>query len=155
MKAEVRTPEGNNKIIELEQTGIGEYQESFPINNTGIYLIHLITEEGNNTPVYTTGIEVPYSPEYRYSLTKSRVLERLVQETDGRVLNSPKTVFNKRNITFSQPINVWYYLVIMALIIFIIDLSIRLLSIQNFINMWDSLKNSWNSFKEQVRNLQD
>ncbi|MFW6269338.1 MAG: VWA domain-containing protein [Bacillota bacterium] len=154
LQARIIRPDEENLTVDIEQTGLGEYRGDIPVETDGVYRIHLFSERENRV-IHSTGIDIPYSPEYKFPLTDSQVMENLVTATGGRELNSPGEVFRERKLTFSRPIPVWFYLAVTALILFLIDLIIRLLSISLMVNIWTSVRSGWQGLKNQVKSLNE
>ena len=135
LKARVSSPDGEIRDIKLNQTGPGHYLGSFNVDSPGVYMGEIIwhqkREEQKKEVSVTTGTVFPYSPEYNQQQYNEKLLQNLVGETGGRILDSPEQVFATRSISFSDQREIWYWLLMVALVIFIIDVAVRVINFQN------------------------
>lgn len=134
-RAKMMTPSGEVQDLFLTQVGPGQYETSFDVHDNGNYLASLTYTDPNNnneTGIITTGLSVPYSPEFRELGTNLPLLVGVGQKAHGRMLAmNPETdkVFD-RNLppTVSrQP--VWRWVVQWLLLpLFLLDVAGRRLA---------------------------
>jgi hypothetical protein len=84
LQAAVVKPDGSGvETVVFAQTGPGQYEVSFPVNQTGQYVASLKMAEGDDTiSIGHTGLSVPYSPEYK-ELSANEVLLENIREISG------------------------------------------------------------------------
>lgn len=136
----VVTPSQEAKNLMLVQTGPGQYEGTFDVTENGNYLAGLTyadptSKSKDGKPVYrtiTTGLSVPYSPEFRELKTNMGLLDGVVQKSHGRMLAMDPVkdnVFSK-NLPLSvsrQP--VWRWVVQWLLLpLFLLDVAGRRLA---------------------------
>lgn len=89
-RAKMMTPSGEVIDLFLTQIGPGQYETSFDVHDNGNYLASLTYTDPNNnneTGIITSGLSVPYSPEFRELKTNTPLLEGISQTPHGRLLN--------------------------------------------------------------------
>ncbi len=80
-------PSMESKPLHLTQTGPGQYEATFEVNDNGEYLVNLrYTDPERESGLLRTGLSVPYSPEFRQLQTNMALLEGVVDRTGGRRL---------------------------------------------------------------------
>jgi len=73
---------------------------------------------------------VPYSPEYRKLTLNETLLTQLSTETRGQILKFEDNPFGKNRITFSDPQDIWFWLVLLASLLLLADIGVRIVSCQ-------------------------
>ena len=88
LQARVVKPVGMDvEIIKLVQTGPGQYEAKFPVNQTGQFVASLFMTEGDDTSsIGHTGLSVPYSPEYKELSANVVMLEKITDISGGKEL---------------------------------------------------------------------
>ena len=131
-RALVVTPAGLTATVQLRQTAAGRYEGEFPAPEEGAYLLS-VQASGAETPRLstTTGLVVPYSPEYRPTADGAALLGRLAALTGGRIISTedvhapfapgPRPV---RNTT-----ELWPILLLLAILLLPFDVGIRRVSV--------------------------
>ncbi len=121
IQGRLTTPAMETEPLHLYQTGPGRYEGSFEVNDDGNYLVNLrYSDAQHEQGVISTGLSVPYSPEYRELNTNFALLDKAAERTGGRVLDltsKPEDVFSRQNLPISvsrQPI--WRWVVIWLLL---------------------------------------
>ena len=131
LKARIVKPENNEEIIRLDQTAPGRYLGSFHADKVGSYIISISDEkQEESASSQIAGIVVPYSPEYRELTLNEPLLTELSSETGGQVLNFEDNPFGKNRITFSDPQDIWPWLVLIASLLLLADIGMRTVSSQ-------------------------
>ncbi|MFW5985155.1 MAG: VWA domain-containing protein [Halanaerobiaceae bacterium] len=131
LQASLNSPGQEVKELDLQQVGPGSYQASFTAQGPGIYTAKISSQEQLQGQEAFASTTVPYSPEYRTQGARRELLEEIADQTGGRVLSSPGEVFNNRELSFSQTQELWYILLILALVIYIIDIGLRTVNINS------------------------
>ena len=132
-------PELDTSELKIEQTAPGRYEGTFPARDAGSYFI-MVSPGAGKAPI-RTGVNVPYSDEFRSRATNEALLDRLaglVPEggAAGRRIEGPESFDDVKPYlavnTFrhdlskaksSQP--VWHYLVLAGCCLFFFDVFVR------------------------------
>lgn len=147
-KATIINPELESSEIALEQSGSGEYQAIFEANMPGSYLIRTGANDQNLQSLgqQTLGLIVPYSPEYKVEGIDFAKLSELAQTTGGGQLSNAQDAFIHNLSSSSFAVEIWRPLLLIAALLFPLDVAIRRL----IIGKQDLLKaRTW--FSEQIR----
>ncbi|WP_174612892.1 VWA domain-containing protein [Virgibacillus ihumii] len=105
----------------------GEYQGTFKAKESGVYFLQ-ITEQQNEKVVgsFKTGIVVPYSQEYTFTPTNERVIKKIAEAGGGQVIENLENVFSAEDMPprYDRQ-DLFYPLLIMALLLFMVDVAVR------------------------------
>ena len=131
VEATVVSPEGKEEKITLEPLSPGVYNGNFTGDETGVYIANVsINSNGETVKNISSGIIIPYSPEYdKIAKSEDNVLERLAIEGGGRVLNNGDEVFKgelKQTVGINDMTNI---LLILIIILLMLDIALRRLNI--------------------------
>lgn len=139
MQTMVIRPDGESMPVRMEQTAPGRYETSFEAEQAGSYVI--ATSPGPNRTPIRTGINVPYSAEFRDRQTNEALLENLaqlsVEGVDGKMIEVPPAEENVLEgllavnpfrhdlpqATSSQ--DGWHWLLLAAAVLFLVDVFNR------------------------------
>ena len=128
MNGVINGPGDYHNSFQLEQTGAGLYANEIEIPGPGSYLINFNFKDSNGQLQQKTEAYVlSYSPEYLPS-NGEKTLEKLVKETKGNFIESPDDVFANRPLVISGQKSIWPYLVIVALLLFLLEIALRIIS---------------------------
>jgi Mg-chelatase subunit ChlD len=136
VQASIIDPELTVQQVTLAQTAPGHYQARVPINAAGVYLAQVVAREKGDpegitasTPVatMTTGVVIPYSPEYRQSssATGEVLLHHLAQLTQGQRIHTPEEVWKQGNRTMRVVQPIWPSLLLLGILLFPLDVAVR------------------------------
>jgi uncharacterized membrane protein/Mg-chelatase subunit ChlD len=132
-------PELSTTEIKIEQAAPGRYVATFPARDPGSYFI--MVNPGAGMPPIRTGVNVPYSDEFRSRATNEPLLDQLaglVPEggSPGQLIQGPQDFGDLKpylavntfrhdlaKATSSQP--VWFYLVLVGSCLFFFDVFVR------------------------------
>jgi len=134
IQGRMATPSGEVKPLYLTQTGPGQYETTFDVDDNGNYLINLqYSDPDHGKGMIRTGLSVPYSQEFRELQANVPLLQQVIDRTGGRKLKmDPETdnVFDRENLPISvsrQPI--WRWVVQWILLpLFLLDVAGRRLA---------------------------
>ncbi|WP_425448134.1 VWA domain-containing protein [Dethiothermospora halolimnae] len=123
--ASILTPDNKKMEIDLKVEKPGEYRGEVPIDRRGNYIIKVNQfENGNKINNINDGIAINYPKEYDFSNISSR-LDLLLNKTEGKLISSPEEVFEDDfNRTYGMK-DLTNGLLILALLLFILDIAIR------------------------------
>ncbi len=128
--AVVIDPDLNTVELPLKQVGAGKYQATGSVSTPGTYLVRLgVNQKDQSLGQMTMGFVVPFSPEYRSSGVDRGLLEELAGITGGKELLDPKEVFTHNLPAAQSAREIWQSLLILAALLFPLDVAIRRLSI--------------------------
>lgn len=119
--------------LAFEQTAPGRYEGSFRSSSTGEYFVTVSGEDSRSGVVgpRTVAFAVPYSAEYISHPPNLRLLRKLADLTGGQVLHltdAPETlgeIFHVGEDGQRPPHNLWYLLVLAALLTYFFDIAAR------------------------------
>lgn len=120
------------QTVELEQTAAGRYEGSVLIGEPGTYMVQVVQRDAEGQPVAqrTTGLAVPYSPEYRRTGGGGALLTELAQATGGAVLASEAAAFAPTQQAASRAHALWPGLLLTAALLFPADVAVRRLRLR-------------------------
>ncbi|HET9496322.1 MAG TPA: VWA domain-containing protein, partial [Chloroflexia bacterium] len=146
--ATIVDPAGLTTTVQLRQTAAGRYEGDFPAPEEGAYLLQArAASDGGPTLSTTTGLVVPYSPEYRPTADGGALLARLAALTGGGVISledlrapfapGPRPV---RNTT-----ELWPLLLLLAILLFPLDVGLRRVAVTR-----RDLARAWSEARRRV-----
>jgi uncharacterized membrane protein len=124
-------PKLEQQTILLSQTAPGLYEGAFQPDQTGIYLLHVTGQEGEElVAAQTRGFVMSYSPEYRAAPTESTLLADLATIGGGRVLpfNAPAEAFAHTLPPVRGASDLWPWLLAAAILLLPLDVGLRRIS---------------------------
>lgn len=124
-KASIITPSLKKIDLELKPSKPGEYEGKFHILEKGVYFIQVNQyKEDTIINIARDGIVINYSKEYDFRDRKNH-LNNLINKTDGKIIENPEEVFTN----YLEPVygskDLSRFLLIIALLLFIIDIGLR------------------------------
>ncbi len=138
MQARIITPDLSQEVVALQNTAPNRWEGTFPALQVGAYLVQIAwrgTSNGNTNQLSaTTGLVVPYSPEYRTQGVDTRFLQLLAQAGGGTLLNpaNSTSTFDQNLPPVSADIPIVFWLLILAALLLPIDIAARRLSSLEF-----------------------
>jgi len=125
-------PDFVTTTLTLEQTGAGHYEGVTSLSEPGTYLIQVVQRDAQGHPVAqrTTGLVIPYSPEYKRLGSGEGLLRELAQLTGGKALTSYEEVFTPTAHPARRAVPLWPALLLAAAFLFPVDVGIRRLRLQ-------------------------
>lgn len=138
MEARISNPDTGTRTVKLEQTGPGLYRGDFKIEEDETYLVSIQWQDGDEEKNLSTGLVVSFSPEYSELGRNDRLIQQLTNETGGQVLSSPQQIFADRPLTYTSRREIWQPLLLTLIILFIIDVGIRVVDMAVISRIWGS-----------------
>lgn len=129
LKANIKFPSEESRLLSLEQIAPGTYQGTFPAEEIGTYYFSLFEDEpeaGGRPHVFGYGI--PYTDEFDRTGVDDALLSRLASLTGGKVLDisqPPHDLFTARPRSRAAGLALWPYLTGAVLIMLLIDVAAR------------------------------
>ena len=120
------TPDLSGANLTLSPTGPGRFEGDLPTDQVGAYLLHVSESVGGVVRhTTTTGLDVPYSPEYRNLGTDPVTLKAIAQAGGGKLLTDLSQVFSLPvpEVQAARPIS--ELLLVLAILLFPIDIALR------------------------------
>lgn len=130
-EATVITPSRETRGANVRQVGPGRYRAEFPVDDRGVYLASLKYSRDGEDRIYTTGVTIPYSPEYRKLSTNDALLARLASVTGGKVLDSEvqdgdaAAIYRSGFEVTRDSTDLWRTLLFLAALLFFVDVFVR------------------------------
>jgi hypothetical protein len=133
LEAAVISPTGEKQTVRLEQSGAGRYEAKFPMREVGAYLVNVLEMSGGQVRgAQPAGVSLNYSPEFKADAPNLALLRRLAEMSGGRLLDPRVPADNPflldRKPTF-QPVDLWPWLVQLAIVLFVFDVAVRRIDI--------------------------
>ena len=119
--------EGIVEAVNLDEVGSGVYRGRVASPQTGTYFLQIGARDAEGRSVFqrTSGLIVPYSPEYRQGQANPQLLGSLAEETSGRVLEQPIEVFTHNLDAVRRTTPIHFFLLVLALLLLPLDIAIR------------------------------
>ncbi len=139
LQAYVVSPKGERTAVRLQQTGPGHYEAKFPTKEVGGYLVNLMQmENGQAVAGQVVGASVNFSPEFAAGDPNLNLLQRIAETSGGKVLDPTKPAenpFTHDRIKTRQPLDLWEWLLRLAIILFVMDVGVRRIDLER--EQWD------------------
>jgi hypothetical protein len=131
IRANVIPPDGNTIELNLFQVAPGRYESSIDATEIGTYQVNVFQEDedGNLTDQVRSGFSVSYPPEYQASGPNTFLLSQLSDITGGTLAAVPEEIFRHTNQPIARFIDLWYYLLMIAILLLPLDIAVRRLSL--------------------------
>jgi uncharacterized membrane protein len=134
LQATVVSPKGERHVVRVEQTGPGHYEAKFPTKEVGGYLVNLMqVENGQAVAGQVVGASVNFSPEFAAADPNFNLLKRIADAGGGKVLDPMKVTespFTHDRIKTRRPLDLWEWLVRLAIILFVLDVGVRRIDLE-------------------------
>ena len=119
-------PEFRKVELELPQTAPGIYEGTFPLADSGLYMINILyTREDGTEGSIPAGLALGYSPEYEYATSNLPLLEQLASTGGGRVMMADENPFEHTLIAAPAITPIWHVLVAIAACLFPLEIFVR------------------------------
>lgn len=123
--ATITDDEGNVRVVDMFPQIPGVYVMDVVTDHTGVYSINIGQyENGELQGSLMTAAIMQYSPEYTFNTNKT-LLEEYTASVNGKMIGSPKQVFQKDVKYVDDTKDIGTELLIAALLIFILDIACR------------------------------
>ncbi|HYX51630.1 MAG TPA: hypothetical protein VE843_17915, partial [Ktedonobacteraceae bacterium] len=135
-------PDLSQETIALQPTAPNRWESTFPITLVGAYLLRVTWQARSNTTTAlpsqlttTTGLVVPYSPEFATSATDLHFLSQLAHTGNGSVLgpNDTASAFSANLPPVYASLSIVFWLFALAALLLPVDIALRRLSSLEFI----------------------
>ncbi len=132
-------PDASNQTVNLQPTAPERWEGDFPVPQPGAYLIQVTwkDQKGAGQLQATTGMIVPYSPEFKTVGTDTAFLKRLAQAGGGSLLN-PNDIaaaFSQNLTPVTAALPITFLLLALAALLLPIDIATRRLSNLEFLTL--------------------
>jgi uncharacterized membrane protein len=120
------TPDLADTSLVLSPTGPGRFEGDLPTDQVGSYLLHVSESAGGVVRhTTTTGLVVPYSPEYRDLGTDVATLKAIAQAGGGVLLTDISQAFRVPVPTVRAALPIGELLLVLAILLFPVDVALR------------------------------
>jgi Ca-activated chloride channel homolog len=122
----VLEPGGGERKLTLTQTAPGRYVGEFPAAKSGTYHMSMTQQvKGGEQMQQSRGLVINYDDELRIRPTDEAWLESVAKASGGQFRPDPEAVFAPDERTASRPVPLWPYLLMVAAVIFLVDVALR------------------------------
>jgi uncharacterized membrane protein len=140
LKARITSSAVNAPALEVpvRQTGPGRYEGEFEAGGEGANFVYVyleglneITNETEIRGIYSSGLVIPYSLEYRPHEDGGKILEEVAAETDGKILSGNfssdgSAIFNHSDLpAVGIPEDAWPTCLLLAFLVLPVDVFVR------------------------------
>ena len=140
-QAHIVAPDHSQESATLHLAAPQHWEADFPASQVGSYLLEVSWQEtGANNKVVrrlsaSSGMIVPYSPEFRSQGTNTQFLQELAHRGGGSILNSqdPAVAFKQNLVAVSRTFPITFILIALAALLLPIDIAARRLSNLDFL----------------------
>src|SRR5579883_1713245 len=139
VQVHIIAPDLSQQTVTLQPSAPGRWQGNFPAEQVGAYLLQVSwksTGSGSTTALNsTTGLVVPYSPEYLTQGTDLRFLTLLARAGGGSQINpdNPAAAFADNLLPVSAALPITFLLLALAALLLPVDIALRRLSSLEFL----------------------
>ncbi|GIV95920.1 MAG: VWA domain-containing protein [Herpetosiphonaceae bacterium] len=118
--------------VELREVAPGRYLARTASPASGTYLIQVGGVDENGKPIFvqTSGLIVPYSPEYRQGQSNPALLRALAEGSGGRELQEATAAFDHNLAAVQRALPISTPLLLLALLLLPLDIAIRRISMR-------------------------
>lgn len=142
--AHIIAPNHSQQTINLQPAAPQRWQGSFPAGSVGTYIFQVtwqgISSTGSTSRLTaTTGMVVPYSPEFRTQGTDITFLKLLARQGGGTLLkiNDSSGAFQQNLLPVSASLPITFLLLVLAALLLPIDIALRRLSsLESLVVAW-------------------
>ncbi|HLG62654.1 MAG TPA: glutamine amidotransferase [Ktedonosporobacter sp.] len=144
VQAHIIAPDLSQGTITLQPTAPAHWEGNFTASQVGAYLLQVtwkgpVTSGQNDAHQLTasTGLIVPYSPEFRSEGVDLRFLQLLARAGGGTLLNpaDSASAFTQNLVPVSAAISITFLLLALAALLLPIDIAVRRLSSLEFLTL--------------------
>lgn len=140
-QVKIITPDLSQETLTLQPTAPGRFEGDFPTTQVGVYLLrvtwqaHSSASANSSQLSATTGLVVPYSPEYSSSGTDLNFLSQLARAGGGSILdpNNYAAAFTPDLPPVYAALSITFWLFAVAALLLPIDIALRRLSSVEFL----------------------
>jgi len=141
VQVKIIAPDLSQQTVTLQPTAPERWEGTFPTTQVGAYLLRVTWQTRSNTTglpgqlTATTGLVVPYSPEYATTGTDIQFLTQLARAGNGSVLspNDTASAFSTNLPPVYAPFSLIFWLFAIAALLLPVDIALRRLSSLEFL----------------------
>ena len=142
VQVKIIAPDLSQQTVTLQPTAPERWEGTFPTTQVGAYLLRVTWQARSSANIgspgqltTTTGLVVPYSPEFSTSGTNTNFLNQLAHAGDGSVLNPNDTAsaFSTNLPPVYASLSIVFWLFAIAALLLPVDIALRRLSSLEFL----------------------
>jgi hypothetical protein len=120
-------PDMLSETVQLEQVAVDRYEGGASVSEPGTYLVQVVQRDAQGAPIaqQTTGLVIPYSPEYKRTGDGQALLNALARTTGGVMLEEPANAFAPTQVPASRATPMGPWLLLVAVLLFPVDVAVR------------------------------
>jgi len=112
--------------LAIRQTAPGIYEDSFPLDEKGLYMINMTYTNPDGTQGnIQTGLALAYSQEYQYNSSNLMLLDQIASLGGGKTYDHASNPFEHTLQATATITPIWGYLVAFAVCLFPIEIFLR------------------------------
>ena len=143
VQAHIVAPDFSQQTVSLQPTAPERWEGNFPATQVGAYILQVLWHQSNGSQgnssalTTTTGLVVPYSPEFRVSGTDTRFLKLLAQAGGGSLLDIHTTsaAFAQNLVPVTALMPIAILLLTLAALLLPVDIAARRLANLEFLTL--------------------
>ena len=133
LNGHIVTPDLKSIQVALHQTASGRYEASFEALDTGTYFINISSKEEHSL---TTGLVIPYSPEYKTNRTNMFLLKNIAEKTGGKINPDIDYILSHNLVKPSSLTNILKFLLVFSILLIPFDIASRRIIIERRQLQW-------------------
>jgi len=122
LKAHIVAPDQSTSIVDVPQTGPGEYETRVPLTQDGTYLFRTSSDDSDGV---SRTLAYSYPAEYHFYPPNFEMLRLLSRETGGTFQPAGPEIFDSNGETALMPFVLWPWLAALALALYLVDVLLR------------------------------
>jgi len=143
VQARIVAPDLSPQTVSLQPTAPERWEGNFPATQVGAYILQVlwhgstVSQGGPSVLTTTTGLVVPYSPEFHMTGTDTRFLNLLAQDGGGSTLDANNTgaAFSQNLVPVTASLPIAFLLLALAALLLPIDVAVRRLASLEFLTL--------------------
>ncbi|WP_026673304.1 VWA domain-containing protein [Alkalihalobacterium bogoriense] len=132
LDANVVNESGQEVETTVRMTAPGQYEVSFEAIE-GMHYVQLVEKDEESTPVFQTGLTIPYPEEYKMLPTNETLLQSLAKVGEGAAITNGKDAFRELNTRPVSKQSISHYFILLAFFLFFIEVAIRRFGLPSFV----------------------
>jgi uncharacterized membrane protein len=121
----VLSPTLEPQTVKVRQIGPGRYEGTFDASEVGTYMVSMSTGDGERMETAISGAALSYSPEYEASRSNDAFMERIAEESGGRIVKADYNPFRHDLPPTSRPRPLWPLLLLIGMLLVPVDVFLR------------------------------
>lgn len=126
------SPSGVSTSVSLEPKAPGVFEARFKGSELGSTIISLVEESPTGALVQVESVSRAYPAEYQSASANLALLEQAASATGGKLIKTPEEAVRSPRKTVVTPLEVWFWCLLAACLLFPLDVASRRLTLKSF-----------------------